>query len=67
MCTKKKSKGFSLIFIGLLMVVFPHFLELFTSLQISELLKTSLKLVGIFFEIIGLILINKERKQVKEQ
>lgn len=67
MCTKRKSKWFPLISIGLLMVVLPNFIEHISSWHISELFKNILMVVGITIEIIGVILISKERRQTKQQ
>jgi len=66
MCIKRKSKWFSLISLGLLMVVLPNFMELFSSWHISELFKNILMIVGIATEIIGVILMSKERKKAKQ-
>jgi len=65
MCTKRKSKWFPLISIGLLMVVLPNFVEHISSWHITELFKYILMLGGISIEIIGVILMSKERRQTK--
>tara|TARA_R110001592_G_scaffold261500_1_gene526373 strand:+ start:1592 stop:1795 length:204 start_codon:yes stop_codon:yes gene_type:complete len=67
MCTKRKSKWFPLISIGLLVVVLPHIIELFSSWRIQELYTNILIICGITVEIIGVILMSKERRQTKQQ
>ena len=67
MCTKRKSKWFLLISIGLLMVVLPNFIERMSSWHITDLHKNILLISGIIVELIGVILMNKEKRQDKHQ
>lgn len=66
MRTKRKSKWFALISVGLLMVVFPNFIEHISSWHISESIKSVVMVLGIVLEIIGVILISKEIKQNRQ-
>ncbi len=66
MCTKRKSKWFPLISMGLLIVVITNSIEHLSSWHITDLFKGMLMGTGIGIEIIGLILINKERRQTKD-
>ncbi|MGV6845636.1 MAG: hypothetical protein ACWA42_05870 [Lutibacter sp.] len=66
MCTKKKSKWFSLISIGLLITVFPNFIERISSWHIPELFKYIIMIGGISIEIIGVILITRDKKQLNK-
>ena len=66
MCTKRKSKWFPLISIGLLMVVLPNGIEHISSWHISELYKTILMISGIAVELIGVILMSKGKRQAKQ-
>ncbi|MCB0540157.1 MAG: hypothetical protein KDE33_21755 [Bacteroidetes bacterium] len=67
MCTKRKSKWFPLISIGLLMVVLPNFIERISSLHITDFYKNILMISGIIVELIGVILMSKEKRQAKHQ
>ena len=67
MCTKRKSKWFPLISIGLLMVVLPNFIERISSLHITDFYKNILMIIGITVELIGVILMSKEKRQAKHQ
>jgi hypothetical protein len=66
MCTKRKSKWFPLISIGLLILVLPNFIEHISSWHITELFKYILMVGGISIELIGLILISRDRRQLKQ-
>jgi hypothetical protein len=66
MGTKRKSKWFPLISIGLLIVVLPNFIEHISYWRITELFKYILMVGGISIELIGLILINRDRRQSKQ-
>ena len=67
MCTKRKSKWFPLISIGLLMVVLPNFIERISSWHIADFYKNILMIGGINIELIGVILMSKEKRQAKHQ
>ncbi|WP_070137722.1 hypothetical protein [Crocinitomix algicola] len=66
MYTKKKSKWFPLISIGLLMVILPNIIEHLSSWHISDLAKGLLIGIGVGFEILGLLLIRKDRLHLKK-
>ncbi|MBE0650053.1 MAG: hypothetical protein IH595_04345 [Bacteroidales bacterium] len=66
MCTKRKSKWFPLISIGVLMVVLPYLIEDLSSWHITELFKYVLMVGGISIELIGLILIGIDVRQLKK-
>ncbi len=65
MYTKRKTKWFPLISIGLLMVVLPNFIEHLSSWHITELYKNILMISGITVELIGVILMSREKRQAK--
>ncbi|HVA98458.1 MAG TPA: hypothetical protein VNG53_06150 [Bacteroidia bacterium] len=68
MCTNRKSKWLPLISIGLLIVVLPNIIEHLSSWHITRLYKETLMVSGVLMELIGVILINKEKKrQTKQQ
>jgi len=67
MCIKRKSKWFPLISIGLLMVVLPNFIEHISSWHINEFYTNILMVSGITIEIIGVILMSRDRRQTKQQ
>ncbi|WP_027418817.1 hypothetical protein [Crocinitomix catalasitica] len=67
MCTKRKSKWFAFISIGLLMIVLPNIIDHIHSISITELTKTILMVVGITLELIGIILISGKSKQTQHQ
>lgn len=66
MCTKRKSKWFPLVSIGLLITVFPLLIERISSYPISGLFKITIMVSGITVEFIGLILIIKEKRLTKQ-
>jgi hypothetical protein len=66
MCTKRKSKWFPLISIGLIMVVLPNIVEHISSWHITDMFKYVLIAGGISIELIGLILIKRDKRQTKQ-
>lgn len=63
MCTRRKSKWLPLVSIGLLILVLPFLIEGLSSYPISDLFKIILMLSGITVELIGSILIIKDKSQ----
>ena len=66
MRTEKKSKWFPLISIGLLIVILPNFIKHLSSWHISDLAKGLLMGIGVGLEILGLLLIRKDRQKIKQ-
>ena len=67
MTTKRKSKWVRLVFIGIIILVLPFIIEGLSSYKISDLFKIVLMVSGITVELLGLVLINKEKRQTNQQ
>lgn len=65
MCTEKKSKWLPLISIGLLMVVLPSLIEQLSPWLLTDLTKGLLMGTGIGIELLGFILVKKDRQKLK--
>ena len=61
MCSKRNSKWFPLISIGLLLVVAPQFIKTLSAFQIPDIYKGFMMGSGISLELLALFLIRKER------
>ncbi|RFC54272.1 hypothetical protein [Brumimicrobium aurantiacum] len=66
MYTKRKSKYFLLISIGLLILCLPNLIEHSGNWELTELTRGIFMGAGIGVEIVGLILIRKYRMQTKK-
>lgn len=65
MCTETKSKWLPLISIGLLMVVLPSLIEQLSPWHFTDLTKGLLMGTGIGIELLGFILVKKDKQKLK--